>query len=224
MSASPSFGWEFSLLNDSHYDYIIGFDEVGRGAIAGPVVVAAALISRESISSPIPEGLKDSKLISEKQRPIVLEAVQQAYPIWGIAESPASLIDESGIIRSLAAAAASAHMQVLERARSTVSPVELSPANTLLLLDGSHNWLNTVLPEWDSMTKVKGDRDCVSMAAASLIAKVYRDNLMVKLSEDPEYSEYGWGKNKGYGAKIHYEGIKAKGLTDLHRKSWIKNP
>ena len=222
MTNSPTFTWELSLLENTQYEFIIGFDEVGRGALAGPVVVAGVLLKSEQLQGEIPEGLKDSKLISEKKRPIILEAVRELFPIHALADSSAEQVDSEGIIASLASAAKRS-LDIILAAYSTSDGAEMpNPSNTLLLLDGSHNWLTEVLPEWDSMTKVKGDRDCVSMAAASLIAKVYRDELMIDLSKQEKYAGYAWEKNKGYGAKAHYEGINLYGVSDKHRASWIK--
>lgn len=222
MTTSPTFTWELSLLENTQYEFIIGFDEVGRGAIAGPVVVAGVLLKSEQLKGEIPEGLKDSKLISEKKRPIILEAVKTLFPIHALAESSAQQVDSEGIIASLASAAKRSLDAILSMYPQNATDTRPNPSNTLLLLDGSHNWLTDALPEWDSMTKVKGDRDCVSMAAASLIAKVHRDELMIRLSNEEKYAGYAWDKNKGYGAKIHYEGIEIYGVSDMHRASWIK--
>lgn len=223
MPTEPTFDWEASLFAHSDYQFILGFDEVGRGAIAGPVVVACSLLTRQRLTEPIPEGLRDSKLISEKKRPIVLEAVTAAFPVYALGEADAAYIDTHGIVPSLMHAAQAAHKDALEAAGS-ILPAEEIPtrANTLLLLDGSHNWLSEALPEWDSLTRVKGDRDCVSMAAASLIAKVHRDSYMQELATLPEYAHYGWEKNKGYGAATHYAAIEEHGVTDHHRKTWLK--
>lgn len=217
----PNLDFELSLSSSGEYDFIIGFDEVGRGALAGPVYVAAVLLDmRMPQNLEIPEGLRDSKLIREKDRPIVCHSTEIAFPIYGISGRPASEIDREGITNSLNLAAMASLEEVLSKATSENTAV--TPSNAALLLDGSHDWLSPTLPEWDVYTRVKGDKECVSMAAASIIAKVRRDTYMVELAQEESLSVYGWESNKGYGSKKHQEAIGEFGPTSEHRATWIQ--
>jgi ribonuclease HII len=176
-------------------------DEVGRGALAGPVAVGAFFFQAENLAE-IPEGLRDSKLISEPKRPLVAERVQS----WGkfaVGMSSAAEIEEIGITAALAKAAARA--------------IELLPAADLILLDGSHNWLGGNFGPVQVQTKA--DRDCASVAAASVVAKVQRDALMTELAN--EIPTYGFERNKGYSSPSHIQALRDYGPSDEHRKSWL---
>ena len=191
--------------------FVIGIDEVGRGAIAGPVAVGAHAIPL-GIGA-FPEGLRDSKLLSEKRR----EALAPLVAGWGsgaVGFASADEIDELGIAACLGAAGRRA---LLELHRAGI-PVD----SAAIILDGSHDWLSTALRRpLDVRTRVGADRGCASVAAASVRAKVERDALMREAHD--AHPEYAWSSNKGYGAKAHYDGIAAHGLTELHRKSWIRS-
>ncbi|QIK64666.1 ribonuclease HII [Leucobacter viscericola] len=185
-------------------------DEVGRGAIAGPVAVGAHVILTGTDS--FPEGLRDSKLLSEKRRDALAPLVAE----WGtgaVGYASAEEIDERGITAMLGEAARRALLE-LHRAGVSVD-------TAVILLDGNQDWLTPCLRKpLDVRTRVGADRACASVAAASVRAKVERDSLMREAHE--AHPEYAWGSNKGYGAKAHYEGIEAHGLTELHRHTWIK--
>nr|WP_233613426.1 ribonuclease HII [Leucobacter edaphi] len=190
---------------------VIGVDEVGRGAVAGPVAVGvhAVVAGTETF----PEGLRDSKLLSEKKRDVIAPLVHE----WGagaVGFASAEEIDHAGIGACLAE---SARRALLELHRAGV-PV----GRAVILLDGSHDWLTPALKRpLEIRTMVGADRQCASVAAASVRAKVARDALMREAHE--AHPEYGWASNKGYGAKAHYEAIAAHGLTELHRATWIKH-
>lgn len=189
---------------------IIGIDEVGRGSIAGPVAVGvhAVVAGTETF----PEGLRDSKLLSEKRRekvaPLVLE--------WGagaVGFATAAEIDEHGIIWALGESA--------RRALLALHGQGLPVNDALILLDGSHDWLSPVLRSpLNVVTRVGADRACASVSAASVRAKVARDELMREAHE--LHPHYAWNSNKGYGSAAHYAGIAEHGLTEYHRKTWIK--
>lgn len=220
----PSFDLERTLLRTgTGYVNVIGFDEVGRGAIAGPVVVGACLITLKNVEeNSIVDGLMDSKLVSEKKRPALCASTQETYPHYGVGVSSAAFVDSNGITNALSSAAVAAFAQLEANQLSKGISAPVTPSNTVLVLDGTHDWLSPVMPGWQVLTQVKGDRDYVSMSAASILAKVHRDTFMVSLASDDRYAFYGWDKNKGYGAKSHYEAIKQHGLTDQHRASWIR--
>jgi ribonuclease HII len=190
---------------------IIGVDEVGRGAIAGPVVVGAAMI-REAQS--FPSGLRDSKLLTAKRREALVEPVREWVVAVTTGEATAAEIDEFGIVPALSRAA--------ERAIARLQIAGHDVTGGTILLDGTHNWLKGALvPPINVVVRAKADRDCAVVAAASVEAKVYRDNLMVAAAGNDDL--YGWASNKGYGSSGHFEAIAAHGLTSLHRASWISS-
>ena len=189
---------------------VIGIDEVGRGAIAGPVAVGVHAVLAGTVA--FPRGLRDSKLLTEKRR----DAVAPLVLAWGagaVGFASAEEIDERGISACLAEAARRALLEL----HAAGIPVDASA----ILLDGSHDWLSPALRRpLDVRTMVGADRACASVAAASVRAKVARDALMREAHE--AHPEYAWDSNKGYGAKAHYAGIAERGLTELHRATWIK--
>lgn len=189
---------------------LIGIDEVGRGALAGPVMVGVCALSPGVQSFPV--GLRDSKLVSEKKRLALFPEVQHWAPT-AVGQASAAEIDELGITACLGLAARRALIELHE------SGVLVGSAT--ILLDGSHNWLNPALAQpLPVITRVKADQDCAIVAAASIVAKVTRDLLMAEL--DSSHPEYGWASNKGYGAAVHMNAIKTAGLTPYHRASWVK--
>lgn len=191
-------------------ELVIGIDEVGRGAIAGPVAVGAHTIWAGTDT--FPEGLRDSKLLSEKRRDLMSPLVRE----WGsgaVGFASAEEIDAHGITAMLGASARRALLALHQ------SGVPVSRA--VILLDGSHDWLSEALRSpLDVRTKVGADRACASVAAASVRAKVDRDALMREAHD--AHPVYAWESNKGYGSKAHYAGIAEHGITELHRATWIK--
>lgn len=191
-------------------ELVIGIDEVGRGAIAGPVAVGAYAVYAGT--STFPEGLRDSKLLSEKRRDVLYPLVR-AWGTGAVGFASAEEIDTHGINPMLGAAA--------RRALLTLHAAGVQVDRAVIILDGSHDWLSAVLKNpLDVRTRVGADRSCASVAAASVLAKVERDVLMRDAHE--EHPAYAWASNKGYGAKAHYDGIITAGLTELHRATWIK--
>jgi ribonuclease HII len=182
---------------------VAGMDEVGRGAIAGPVTIGVVAIDVNV--GEIPEGLRDSKLMTPKRR----EAMVPMAKAWGIAwatgSATAAEIDKFGIVTSLGLAASRALQNL------GVTP-------DVVILDGNTSFLMEEAGGPRIVTRIKADQDCACVSAASVIAKVERDALMTELHE--QFPHYGWEGNKGYGAKVHTDAIKSHGLTDLHRKSW----
>lgn len=213
-SSVPTLRYERELLR-AGAPLVIGCDEVGRGAIAGPVAVGLSAVHEGTRSGPV--GLKDSKLLSEARR----EALQPAVASWsrhsvGLASNEE--VEQLGIIRALGLAASRA-LAVL---RADGGPMR----DALVLLDGSHDWLTPALAPADRdlgirvTTKVKADRTCAAVAAASVLAKVHRDRLMI--DADALYPGYVWASNKGYASAVHYAGIERIGPSALHRWSWLK--
>ncbi len=182
---------------------VAGVDEVGRGAIAGPVTIGVVAI--DAAVTAFPEGLRDSKLMTPKRREAMVPTVKEWALAWATGSATASEIDAFGIVSALGLAASRA-LQSL-----TVTPdVVIVDGNTSFLVEEPHG------PR--IMLRVKADQDCASVSAASVIAKVERDTLMTSLHQ--QFPHYGWDGNKGYGAKVHTDAIRSHGLTDLHRKSW----
>jgi ribonuclease HII len=208
-----TFDYELELLK--RYSYIVSLDEVGRGAIAGPVVVVASIVSMESFPT-MPKNLADSKLIRESQRLEFSNIAKEWVHSYGIGAVGGSEVDSKGIIPALRSAGEQAVQKALAGFSSALE------GKSIVLLDGSHNWLSdSKLVPFFTITKTKADRDCASVSASSIIAKVYRDDIMLNLAA--EHPAYGWDSNKGYGAASHYEAIQNFGLVEgIHRKTWIK--
>lgn len=182
--------------------YIGGVDEVGRGPLAGPVVAACVVLPKDfSIL-----GVDDSKKVSEKKRNSLYNLILENSISWGIGKVEPEIIDEINILQATKMAMKLAIDSVREKC-------ELQH----LLIDAV-SLENVDLPQ---TSIIKGDSKSVSIAAASIVAKVYRDNLMIDYSK--EYQGYAFEKNKGYGTKAHYEGIRERGITPIHRKSFLKN-
>jgi ribonuclease HII len=197
--------------------YIIGIDEVGRGAIAGPVAVGAFILDLETLDeSKIPAKLQDSKLMTERNREAVFEELSQWVPGFSVGFIEANLIDENGIVWSLAQAAVRA-LEQLSQIPSVREAIAIGQVH--ILLDGSHNWLESVVSRIPVTVRPKADRDCVSVAAAACLAKVTRDRLMVKLAENvPGYLLEG---HKGYASAAHIEAVRRLGPSAIHRVSWL---
>lgn len=209
VSKEPTLEFERECFAAGHA-LVIGLDEVGRGAIAGPVAVGAHAVLQGT--SEFPAGLRDSKLLSEKKR----EAIAPLVTEWGagaVGFATAAEIDERGITAMLGEAA--------RRALLDLHTMGVPVDRAFIVLDGSHDWLTPVLRSpLTIVTRVGADRACASVAAASVRAKVARDALMRESHE--AFPHYSWDSNKGYGAAAHYAGIASHGVTDLHRKTWIK--
>lgn len=199
---------------------IAGMDEVGRGALAGPVTVGVAVV--DARTGPVPSRLRDSKLL----RPTVREALVPEITAWAVSARTGSAspqeIDALGIVGALRLAG--------RRALAALGPAHRPD---LVLLDGVHDWLTEPAadlftaaptgceaPAWNDpvRTVVKGDLRCASIAAASVVAKVHRDRVMVDLHR--EFPAYGWLGNKGYGAAAHRAALLEHGTTPYHRRSW----
>ena len=197
---------------------MIGIDEVGRGAIAGPVAVGVALLDNKSsqILEPWPANLCDSKLLSEKARNIIVEPVKSWVSGHSVGMASAAEIDDLGIVRALALSASRALESLLT---DPVLRKSIAQDGAQIILDGSHNWLGSKAAGIPVMVKTKADRDCVSVAAASVISKVERDDLMISLAKD--FTIFGFDGHKGYASAAHIEAIRAVGPSVQHRKSWL---
>lgn len=194
---------------------VIGVDEVGRGAIAGPVGVGAAVLDPERRR--IPTGLRDSKLLPEPDRVALAPRVRSWAAAASVGLAGNDEIDRIGIRACLGAAGA--------RAIGGLVALGVGLSGAVVLLDGNWDWLTPgliaaglpVLPQ--VVTRVKADRDCASVSAASVIAKVHRDDLMIAWHE--EHPVYHWRSNKGYASKRHYDAIGQHGPCVRHRRTWL---
>lgn len=208
-SPLPSLSFEQTL----NARYVIGIDEVGRGCIAGVVAVGAVLIDLENISQ-WPEKLQDSKLLTPKSRTAIFDEVSNWALSWSVGLASVEEIERVGIISSLGLAASRA---LLEIANGNAKSLTEFP--TVILLDGNQDYLGTKSMGFRVQTKIKADQDCVSVAAASVLAKVTRDNLMVEISEI--YPQYALDSNKGYASADHIKGLREHGPSPIHRLSWL---
>lgn len=208
---APTLDIEHALLN-AGAQYVVGIDEVGRGALAGPVSVGVAVV--DLTVTTVPDGLADSKLISEKKRDALVPLLQSWVTAYAVGHASPAEIDDVGIVAALRRAAIRA-----------LAALPVTP--DVAILDGSHDWLtrsdDLFGDHADVATptvhmRVKADRDCASVAAASVLAKVERDALMVTL--DTEFPGYGLAGNKGYGSDAHRAAIATIGATEIHRRSW----
>jgi ribonuclease HII len=182
---------------------VAGVDEVGRGAIAGPVTIG--IVAIDATVGEIPTGLRDSKLMTPKRREAMVPLAKEWGLAWATGSATAQEIDRIGIMSALGLAASRALQKL------GVTP-------DVLILDGNSSFLVEEDNGPRVVTRIKADQDCACVSAASVIAKVERDALMTELHQ--QFPQYGWDGNKGYGAKVHTDAIKSHGLTDLHRRSW----
>lgn len=189
---------------------VIGLDEVGRGAMAGPVMVGACAIT--PAVGDFPAGLRDSKLVSEKKR-VALDPLVREWGVIAVGSASPQEIDQFGITFSLGLAG--------KRALALLFETGVAVGQAQLILDGSHDWLSPALASpLPITTAVKADQNCASVAAASVAAKVERDALMAELSVG--FEEFGWASNKGYGSAEHMRLIAEQGPTVHHRVTWVK--
>lgn len=195
-------------LMDKGYSLIAGVDEVGRGPLAGPVVAAACIFDRDVDIV----GIDDSKKLSEKKREQLFDEIKDKALAYGIGEASCEVIDKINILEATKLA--------MKRAIDEADKMLESKGRDriqIVIFDAVK--INDLKKE--QMSVIKGDQTYFSVAAASILAKVTRDNLMKEY--DKVYPEYGFASNKGYGTKAHYEGIKKAGITEIHRKSFLKN-
>ncbi|WP_295011237.1 ribonuclease HII [uncultured Microbacterium sp.] len=209
MVAEPSLTLERRLLRE--HSLLICLDEVGRGALAGPVAVGATVVDAAAARRRVPQGLRDSKLVPERRRAEVAERASAWAPASAVGWAESTEIDEHGIMRALGIAAS--------RAIIAACAETYDAAEALVLLDGNHDYVSAVHPGALRVRPiVKADRDCAAVSAASVIAKVARDALMVQLAS--AHAAYQWERNKGYASVEHRAAIRERGLTRHHRSSW----
>ena len=223
MSTAPSLRFERTLLRDGVV-HLACADEVGRGALSGPVTVGMVVISLETRTAP--QGVRDSKLLTPEARERLAPKVRRWALCHAVGHASPAEIDSFGIIAALRLAGHRALAQ-------------LSVTPDAVLLDGNHDYLSP--PAQDMLfgapgelseaavspsgvlvppvtTMIKADMKCAGVAAASILAKTARDGLMTRLHE--EFPAYFWAENKGYSAPAHIEALAAHGPSIHHRRSW----
>lgn len=215
-SRKPSLRTE-RMLQREGFRVLAGMDEVGRGALAGPVSVGVVVIDEGCRSAPT--GVKDSKLLTPAMRERMVPRIERWCVAYGVGHASPDEIDAAGIMAGLRLAG--------QRALAL-----LGVEPDLIILDGNHDWLTDpqevgLLAFADGhagpstppvRTMIKADLRCSSVAAASVLAKVARDRLLVERAAD--YPMYGWDGNKGYSAPEHLDALRAHGACDYHRRSW----
>lgn len=196
----PDFEIEKSIIAKG-YDCICGVDEAGRGPLAGPVCAAAVILPEDCVI----EGLDDSKKLSEKKREALFDVVIEKAIDYSICYASVTEIDNFNILN--------ATFFAMNRA---INSLGVRP--DFCLIDGNREPKGILFP---CQTVVKGDSKSYSIAAASILAKVSRDRLM--LQYDKEFPQYNFAKHKGYGTKEHYEAIRKYGVCNIHRLTFLKN-
>ena len=182
------------------YTCICGIDEAGRGPLAGPVYAAAVVLRPGQVI----EGVNDSKKLSEKKREALFDTICSQCAAYGIGSATEKEIDEINILQA-----------TYEAMREAVSKLEPMPQ---ILLNDAVTIPDVIIPQ---VPIIKGDAKSISIAAASIVAKVTRDRMMVEY--DKVMPEYGFASNKGYGAAAHIEALKKYGPSPIHRATFIKN-
>lgn len=191
----------FDLENASGHAITFGVDEVGRGPLAGPVVAAAVYIPLEKRGHPVWSSVRDSKALSAARRDVLFNIIQE-QSVFGIGMASVDEIDQINILQATFVAM-----------RRAIETCAIEPGH--ILIDGNRlpkNW------SWSCSSVIKGDAHSISIAAASIIAKVTRDRLMEKIGAD--YPAYGWADNAGYGTPAHIGALETMGVTPHHRKSF----
>lgn len=197
LSLQEKLKYELECLSQG-YKYIAGVDEVGRGPLAGPVVCAAVIMPIDDLI----EGIDDSKKLSEKKRNMLSDLIKQKAICYNIVEISPEKIDEINILEATKLCM-----------KNALEGLSIKP--DVALIDALK--LDIDIPV---VNIIKGDFLSYSIGAASIIAKVYRDNLMVQMAE--KYPQYSFEKHKGYGTAAHISAIKEFGATPIHRRSFIK--
>ena len=192
---------ELKLYKDNNFEYICGIDEAGRGPLAGPVVVGAVVLPKDSFI----EGVNDSKKLSEKKREKIFDIITEEAICYSVGIVDEKTIDEINILNATKLGV-----------KRALEALKTKP--DLLMLDALNNLDTLGIPY---MSIIKGDAKNYSIAAASIIAKVTRDMIMREW--DDVYPIYGFAKHKGYGTAEHIRIIKENGPCPIHRQSFIKN-
>jgi ribonuclease HII len=191
--------FDSSYLSQS-VNSIAGIDEAGRGPLAGPVIAAAVMFEKGTFI----EGVNDSKKLNQNKREYLAKVIKEKAICYSYGIVDQAQIDEINILRA-----------TLKAMKSSLSKLKIKP--DLVLIDGNKSFKSRHRIE----LIIKGDQKSFSIAAASILAKVKRDEIMKKASL--RFPHYNWHKNKGYGTSEHIEAIKKHGYTELHRRTFLRN-
>ena len=207
---TPTYTYELKLLKD--YRFIAGIDEVGRGPLAGPIVAAVVILKPEKVGinrskSKWWAGVRDSKTLSADQRSSLVDFIKENSYDFGIGQATNGEIDELNI-----------HYASLLAMKRAVENLALAP--DILFIDGKFGIPHS---KFRIQTIIDGDAHVLSIAAASVLAKVYRDDLMIKLSE--KFSQFGFESHKGYNTQFHRKKLLFQGPCEIHRMTFeaVKN-
>ncbi|MFS0887118.1 ribonuclease HII [Aeromicrobium sp. 179-A 4D2 NHS] len=214
MSTAPSLRIERRLLREGRVALACA-DEVGRGALCGPVTIGVVVVTEQTRTAP--QGVRDSKLLTPAAREALVPKIRRWAPVHGVGHASPAEIDQYGIIAAMRLAGHRALAQ-------------LATQPDAVLLDGNHDYLS--VPEQSALfgppdlrddlppvtTMIKADMKCAAVAAASILAKTARDAILVELAA--EHPQYGWELNKGYSAPEHIAALAEHGPTVHHRRSW----
>lgn len=193
--------WEYDrVVREEGYPVLAGVDEAGRGPLCGPVCAAAVVLPSDACI----DGINDSKKLTEKKREALFDVITEMAVSYGIAFATVEEIEEMNILNATFLAMNRAIAQL------TVIP-------DMVLVDGNRTPNGLLLP---SRTVIKGDSLSASIGAASILAKVSRDRLLMEM--DAQYPQYGFAKHKGYGTAAHYEALRQYGPSPVHRRSFLK--
>lgn len=195
-------------LRSEGFNVVCGIDEVGRGPLAGPVVTAAVVLPDDFNVL----GIDDSKKLSERKREELFEKITEKALAYGVGMCDNNVIDEINILE----ATKSAMYEAIKNLRTNLKEKGLDDVDCILV-----DAVKLEIPGIHVEGLIKGDANHLVIAAASIVAKVIRDKIMVEYSEI--YPNYAFESNKGYGTKAHYEGLREYGITPIHRKSFLKN-
>lgn len=237
----PTFTYEKQIWRKG-YKYIAGIDEVGRGCFAGPVVAAAvAFAPNSNYQIPITNQIQNSKLkiskrnliiindskkLTKIQREIAAKWIKENCLAWGIGEASVSTINRIGIVKATGMAFRKGIKMANERLNKNIYIDPRLRGNDrcidYLLIDAFYVPHVRGLRRKNQKALIKGDSKSISIAAASILAKVYRDELMEKIGKRQRYKKYDWVSNKGYGTKKHLEAIRLHGTNGYHRRQFVE--
>lgn len=218
----PNFRFENKLWGKEYL--VIGIDEVGRGALAGPLVVGAVVFLPNNKKEILKLSINDSKKISSKKRKKLAELIKKKCFVWGISSVSARIINNHNINKAFQKGVKEVVKKLRDKINKKKNQKINSPIskilNFYLLIDGFYVKYLKGVGLKKQIAIIKGDQKSISIAAASIIAKVFRDKLMEKLSK--KYPKYHWNQNKGYGTKDHIEALKKYGKTKYHRELFLR--
>ena len=227
----PNFNYENRIWR-SGYTLVAGVDEVGRGAFAGPVVAGCVVFKSNIPYSKFDIRIDDSKKLTAKQREVANVWIKENCLTWGVGETSAREIDRFGIVnatrKAMRKSIGNANQKFHNRVQYLLIDAFYIPYVRGIRMPLKRQLRNIKTEKLKNiigqqLAIIKGDGKSFSIASASIIAKVYRDNLMINLGKRKKYKKYGWERNKGHGTLEHRKAIEKYGILSYHRKLFIKN-